>query len=442
MEKEWEQPDSDSLSQRWTVLNRLDTLPAEVLLAIFRSFFDGIRLTPIPGNRHKCCTVENRDNSRLALLLMSKSHTQMVQTVLWECATVLIACPVSLCVLQSGTYPLDRVQEFELDMTSRHDRPTFLLISRVIRRLPKLRLIRFVTRGPVLNFSRWSLLAEIHDGTSELTRAVRKHLSTRYSVIDLLNEAWLTKLVTDASDANHVLEVEIKFSLRSEQLGPGNASNCVLLTGPVGALELFNVPVVFSAKKQTLTGVHKDTAFSVPQQPLVPKEPHFHRADIYADNSQAESELWRIVDERFSNMKLTPRSTWQLHNLMNDNPELLRAGVAPVESMEASRDRELAWNIGKILYAVETHALDDSCEECSDQFIDDVEFSPTDQYNIWRRVLQARSQPLRQRPWRVAYDLVAAVENNAEEPGYMMYEQQETFFTRLFDPKQKWVTDK
>ncbi|KPI44283.1 uncharacterized protein AB675_8455 [Cyphellophora attinorum] len=428
-----------------------EALPAEILLMVFRAFFDGIVLFPQARSQdafNADCQDRRFHESRLAMLLLSKSHSRMVQDALCECATVRTWCPTDLCLLDLGTYPLDRIEKLEIDISDeRHHEPPFLLLSRSIRKQPRLRLIRFVTTGVDFTFSQCSLLAETRQTTSELTSVARKLSDSRGTGGQaMMKEAWLRKLVIDASHPSHALNIEIEFQLCNWYLPHVRLPRVRLSPEAVGNLEDFDIPVVFSAKRQTLTGKHGDICFSVPQQPLFQEEfqqdqhGDFKQTqqDIFSDNSDAETGVWSIVAERFSDIELTAEATSQLYSLMADEPHPSANSIEPEDATE-TRDQRLAWSVGKILYAYRHN----DCNECAwDDQIAEPELSPRQLYSIWRRVLQVEDEEVLRRPWREAYDLVTDIDRDAEAPGYMHFDQQKAFFTRLFDPTRNWISKK
>jgi hypothetical protein len=425
--------DSGSLAsaEEERVLSRLEALPAEISLTIFRAFFGGIVLIPIVNEQQDALF----DESRLALLLMSKSHTQMIRMALWECATVLVKCPISLGSLHLGAYPLDRIQRFQVHIDHAHQTPPFLLMSRILRSLPNLQSLRLIMAGPDLKISQPMLLAETSVATSHLTRAAEKLLHTIS-----YDATWLLKLVTDAIDPHYALNVEIEFYLRTEEDSDrifGRRRNIFLLHTAVSNLEQFHVPVVYSVKTQTLTGTHKDTHFSIPQQPFNVARSHWAAQDVLADHSAAEDGVWNIVRGQFAHVKMSAHLVWRLYELMSEELFQSTNGSPPADS------EQLAWKIGLAVWESQDDAYLGDCP-CYDEHYGSLECykpEPPQLYDIWRRTLKVDDQQVLARPWRTAYDLVGRIEARAERPNEMDYEQQEAFFTHLFDPNRKWVDE-
>jgi hypothetical protein len=166
-------------------------------------------------------------------------------------------------------------------------------------------------------------------------------------------------------------------------------------------------------------------------------------------HAEAEDEVWQIVRDYFSDIRLSPKAYTALFGEMD------REQAARTPLPQETRLRKLAWEIGHFLLPEYSEGC---CRECfayagpaSPEARDPCDLSrPSEhaqRWNVWRRILRVENPMVLERPWRAAYELVDSIVGKAGDGslnhfqcGWMNFDKQEHFFMRLFDPNVERVS--
>ncbi|KPI39471.1 uncharacterized protein AB675_5096 [Cyphellophora attinorum] len=340
------------------------------------------------------------------------------------CATILFDCECDVAAFALGISRVDGIQSLQMcyDVLG----APFLLMSKALRKFPNLRSIHVEDGGNMENFSdtKSGFLSQIRDASPDLSRAVAKAVpGWRRWLRDLLN----------GPDG---IRVTVDF----------------WLVPPIDdALETSARAVSFSSGTQTLTGTYHGVRFSLQQQ-LVPA--NGRQEDVMQDHTGSESEVWSVVRDYFSDVKISPGAYLSLFTMMDRTRGYnwnLRNECANL----------LPWAIGRVLLCEGDCAIV-SCINAYDDDDDELltwlsraKPSPEELWQLWRRILRVQNPLVLKRPYKSAYLLVDSItdlvqydvhhEYNFQREdgctGEVVFDVEEHFFRRLFDPTVDWMTE-
>lgn len=411
-------------------MRNLLSLPDEILLEIYKAFFNGISLRPYIAEDNGPFKDLFRD-SRLALLLLHKSQQGLIQEALWDNACVVFHDRIDLAAIAIGSQNLHFVRSIHLRYYDITSIPS-ALISNILRKMPELKHLHisgaYGPRRKSMHFKHFSFLSEAKDSTTALRKSAAKDFSLPW-LADIFDPRVYSSNSPPAP-WKQPPKLDIEFTLHHESVH--SVQNHA---GLPGQLERFEVPATFSSDIWSVHGTHNNQRFTVEQDPFAIMTLGIHVLpichNVLVDQSVQEKEVWAIMRTSFPDVALNPRISFILFHQMEWPP--------PNESLGSRRARlmEKAWSIGaEILGEFE----DFTCTSTRSDDEDEYSMTPEQLWDLWRRILHVSDERVLARSWKPAFLLVEDIDQGAQSAG-LNYSQQETFFTRLFDPKKAWITE-
>ena len=408
-------------------------LPQEIKDQIYEEHFRGILIRPdvqaavnyIPEEQKR----KRFNNSRLALLLLSKSQCAHIRRALLKDVMVLLKNSLAFAaflLMDSDVH--DAVRTLIINFLPNRYTPRSL-VGKVLRATVRLSTIeiRILNLDYYLsfNFHHSTLIAEASSASSAFRNSLGRFLDRGYDTAS----KWLYSALSPESFGTTTARestsprILIRFPIKSTRC---SVRESTWASRDLTKGEVFDIPATFDSQKWSVEFCHEGQQFSIPQVPLQEMVGGRFAARSFATHAivadlPGDVRVKEVIDTHFQGLSPTPASCLAMHR-----------DIDHYSSPNAGYKVRRAYKIGHALLGIQEATHPHS--PLPGDPLERRALRRDKLWDLWRRVLDILDEKLLAKEWKDSYDVAEALLNvYKRRPRGMDKSQQYVFFAKRWD---------